>query len=128
MVTNQLKNIASDRKRIGEGRKRSTQEALFVLAWRLNRKFIISISQSTITWVVKLSCGNVLLLIFAAFLSTFSASIILPVPAILYIIAYHPNTDSGRINHTRLTRTNIFNFHNIFDYLHFPKYSNIKSY
>ena len=39
MVTNQLKNIASDRKRIGEGRKRSQQEAFFVLAWRLNRKF-----------------------------------------------------------------------------------------
>ena len=39
MVTNQLKNIASDRKRIGEGRKRSEQEALFMLAWRLNRQF-----------------------------------------------------------------------------------------
>ena len=39
MVTNQLKNIAKDRKRIGEGRKRSEQEALFMLAWRLNRKF-----------------------------------------------------------------------------------------
>ena len=38
MVTNQLKNIASDRKRIGEGRKRSRQEALFVLALKLNRK------------------------------------------------------------------------------------------
>ena len=36
-VTNQLKNIASDRKRIGEGRKRSRQEAFLVLAWRLNR-------------------------------------------------------------------------------------------
>ena len=39
MVTNQLKNIAKDRKRIGEGRKRSEQEALFMLSWRLNRKF-----------------------------------------------------------------------------------------
>ena len=39
MVTNQLKNIASDRKRIGEGRKRSEQEALFMLAWRFNKQF-----------------------------------------------------------------------------------------
>ena len=34
---------------------------------------------------MKLSCGKVLLLIFAAILSTFSASIILPVPAIFCI-------------------------------------------